>query len=315
MRIMKGLVLSLLSLLLFLSLSVFGMAFALNITLLNTDFVVAEVDKLDMPALTRQLADTLIIPQLPQDMAFLKNPIYASVADFSPSLKEQLKTGIRSAYDYFQGRSQKLGLTISLDPLKTSLRDRARQAFLQNLPPQLAGLPPALVDQYFNQVYQQYSQVIPPSFTLDETTMGTQALAQVRQVKQYVGYFPLVYWGLIAFMLLLIAGIILINRDVKKVTRELGVNLLIYGVFGYASILATRYLIGQYLDPVVSSLSSSLAMPQALLSWLSQVTDDVAALTPLQVFSLSLLAIGIVLVVISFVYRPRRTEGETAHPI
>jgi len=50
MNFLKGLALSLLNFLLFLSLSVFGFALTLNYTLLNPDFAVYEVDRLDIPA-------------------------------------------------------------------------------------------------------------------------------------------------------------------------------------------------------------------------------------------------------------------------
>ncbi len=183
-----------------------------------------------------------------------------------------------------------------------------RQSLSQNLPAQLSGLPPAMVDQYFNQFYQQFSQQIPPSFTLNESTLGPQTMAQVRMVKQYIGYIQIAFWALIGLMLLLIAAIVLIDRDVKKVTRELGVNFLIYGILGYASMLVSRYVIAQYSTPVVSSLASSLLMPQSLLSWLSQLVADVSALTSLQVFSISLLATGILLIVVSVVYRPRLVQ-------
>lgn len=309
MKVLKGLVLSLLSLLLFLSLSIFGVVLTLSNTLLDRNFINAEMNKLDMPVVTRQLADTLIIPMLPQELQFLRQPMYDAVADFAPSLKEQLRAGVNSSYDYFLGKSQKLGFAISLEPLKTSLRDKARQAFLQNLPPQLANLPPAQVDQYFNQFYQQYSQQIPSSFTVDEASLGTQTMATVKQVRQYIGYAQIAYWALIGFMLLLITAIVLISRNVKKVTRELGVNFLIYGALGYASIFVAEYLRAQYLTPSVSSLAASLAIPQALLSWLSQLLADVSALAPLQVFSIALAAIGIILIVVSFVYRPRPAQA------
>ena len=52
MKVLKGLELTILSLLLFLSLAVFGLAFTLSNTLLNLDFVAAEADKLDVPSLT-----------------------------------------------------------------------------------------------------------------------------------------------------------------------------------------------------------------------------------------------------------------------
>jgi len=51
MKILKGLALGLLSFLLFLSLSIFGILFLLNQTILNPNFISSELDKLDVAAL------------------------------------------------------------------------------------------------------------------------------------------------------------------------------------------------------------------------------------------------------------------------
>lgn len=252
MKVLKGLVLSLLSFLLFMSLSVFGIAFTLNSTLLDANFVVSEVDKMDMPAVARGLTDMV---QLPPEVQFLKGAIDSAAADFAPSIKEQLKTGINSSYDYFLGKSPRLSLTISLEPLKTGLRDRMRQAFMQSIPAQLSGLPQAQVDQYFNQLYQQITQPITSSlFKIDESS------AQIRQVKQHFDYFQLGYKALIGFMLLLILGIILINRQVKKITRELGVNFLLYGALGYLGAFQD-YRHGSFLPLVLGAYHGTGTTP------------------------------------------------------
>ena len=68
MKFLKGLALSLLSFLLFLSLSAFGFVLALNYTLLDPDFIVTEVDKIDIPSLVEPLIEEQIRQQLPQKL-------------------------------------------------------------------------------------------------------------------------------------------------------------------------------------------------------------------------------------------------------
>ena len=53
MQFLKSLAISLLSFLLFLSLSIFGLAFMLSQTILNPDFVVAELNQLDISSLIK----------------------------------------------------------------------------------------------------------------------------------------------------------------------------------------------------------------------------------------------------------------------
>lgn len=298
MKFLKGLALSILSFLLFLSLGVFGMVYMLNNTFLNPDFVVAQVDRLDISSLARELTEEQISGQLPQEAEFLEEAIYSAISDQAPWLKEQVNAGIYSFYDFLLGKSERLSLIISLEPLKESLRDSLWQAFMQNTPPELSGLPQAQIEQYFNQYYQQFSEQIPSTFELDESSIPPEVMAQLVQARQYISYAQTVYYALIGFMVLLVLGIILINRNVRKTTRGLGVPLLTYGALEYAGIWVTKYLTPTYL--------SMAEMPSSLQMWLMGLIGDFLA--PLEMFSLGLLAGGIALLIVSFVYKRGREE-------
>ena len=92
---------------------------------------------------------------------FIKEAMYGVISDQEPWLKEQLNTAIYSGYDYFLGKSEKLNIVISLEPLKASLRDSLWQAFKQNLPPELSGLSQDQLKPYFDQYYQEFAGQIP----------------------------------------------------------------------------------------------------------------------------------------------------------
>ena len=129
MKVLKGFGLGILGLLLFLSLSVFGIVFMMNSTLLSPRFVTAEVDKIDIPGLVRDLTEKQISGQLPQEATIIKESLYAVISAQEPWIKEQLNTAIYSGYDYLLGKSDRLSIVISLEPLKASLRDSLWQAF------------------------------------------------------------------------------------------------------------------------------------------------------------------------------------------
>jgi len=82
MNFLKGLALSLLSLLLFLSLSVFGLALTLNQTVLNPDFIVSEIDRLDISS----LAEEFISEEIAPDEGYLAGTISDTIAPSSPSI-------------------------------------------------------------------------------------------------------------------------------------------------------------------------------------------------------------------------------------
>jgi len=67
MKFLKGLALFILGSLLFPSLSIFGIVFMLNQTILNPDFVVSQVNKLDIAS----IAGDMLSEQITQGQEFL----------------------------------------------------------------------------------------------------------------------------------------------------------------------------------------------------------------------------------------------------
>jgi len=295
MKFRKGLDLAILGFLLFLSLSVFGLALMLNQTILNPGFVASEVNKLDISS----LAEEFLAEQIPQGgETYMVEAVNDTIADLEPWIKEQVSTVIYSGYDYLEGRSQSLSLAISLEPMKDSLRGNLREAMLQSLPPELSGLPPAEIEQYFNEFYQQIDEGIPSTFELDEALLGVEVLAQLELVRQGIGYFHIVFNALIGFILLLILLIILTHRQVRGSTRGLGTTFLTCGVLSYAGAFVAKNIAGTQL--------TQLDMPAYLQTWMPQLVKD--TLAPLEIYSIGLAAAGVVLLIVSFVYKRHEAE-------
>ncbi len=302
MNFLKGLAISILTLILFLSLAVFGTVFMLKATLLNPDFVVAQVDRLDVSSLAREAIEGQVSGQLPPEAEFLEEALYGAIADSEPWIKEQVSTAIYSGYDYLLGKSERLNLIVSLEPFKENLRDSLWQIFQQNLeelPPEFAMAPPAMLEQYFDEFYQEFAEQIPSEFEFDESQIPPEVMEQIVMVRQYISYTQTVYYALIGLMVLLILGIVLLKRDVSSATRGLGITFLIYGVLEYASVWATR-----------NFLPTSLPLPDipsSLQPWLMGLINDFVA--PLEAFSIGLMAGGAALIIVSIVYpRLRRAE-------
>jgi len=301
MKFLKGLAISLLSFILFLSLGVFGTVYMLNNTFLNPDFVSAQVDKIPVSSLVREMTEEQISGQLPGEAQFLEEAMYDAIAENEPWIKEQVNAGVYSFYDFLLGKSERLSVVISLEPLKEGLRDSLRQAFMQDIPPELSILPPAQLESYFDEYYRQFSAQIPSEFTVDESQIPPEVMAQIIQARQYIGYAQTFYYPLIGFMALLVILIILLHRSVKGATRGLGITFLIYGAIEYASIWAAGYFGPTYL-PLVK-------IPSSLQMWLTGFINDLLA--PLQTFGIGLMAVGAALIIVSIVYpRLRPVEDE-----
>ena len=292
MNFLKGLALGLLSFLLLLSLYVFGFALTLNHTLLNPDFIVSEVARLDIPS----LAEEWLGQQIPYYERYLAGVIGDTVTDLEPWLKEQVHAGVYTGYDYFLGRSQSLNLVISLEPVEDSLKENLREAILESPPPELEGASPSQIELYLAQAYREIDETIPQEFKFDESSLTPEVRAQLEQARQGIGYFQLGYKLMIGFILLLILGIVLINRQVKGATRGIGIPFLTCGVLGYISTFVAKYLVQTQL--------TRLDIPLWLQTWFPQFFDKFLA--PLEIFSICLMIAGIALLIVSFVYKPRQ---------
>ncbi|MBA7667158.1 hypothetical protein ES703_75243 [subsurface metagenome] len=296
MNFLKGLAISLLSFLLFLSLSIFSSAFMLNNTLLDPDFVTAEINRLDMSS----LAEEFLSEQIPQEESYIVEVLDKTITDLEPWIKEQVSTAIYTGYDYLMGTTQSLSLTISIEPVKDSLKENLREALLASPPSELKGMSPAIIEQYSDEVFQQLIGDIEPTFEFTESSLPPDVLAILEQVRQGMDYYQLGYKALIGFMLLLVLGIILISRQVRDITRRLGIPCLTYGAFGYVGIFVAKYFAERQLP--------LLDVPASLETWIPQFVNNLLA--PLETFCLGLLIGGIVLIIVSIVYRRRQAPTE-----
>jgi len=293
------------------------LAQTLNNTL-DADFIVALIDELDISSLAGEFISEQITGEIPEELGYLAESmdelLVETLVELEPWIKEQISTAADPIFDYLLGESQSLNVVISLEPVKESLKENLWQAFLQSPPSELEGLPQAELEQYFNELYQEFSEQIPSAFELNESLLGTELPANIAEAlaeaeaalepaRQYIGYFQLGYKLLIGFILLLILGIILINRQVRSSTRKLGAIFLTYGAFEYAGVLLAKRFAGAQLAqlPLPSPLQAWLP------PWLPQLLGDFLA--PLQMLSLGLLIGGIVLLIVSFVYKPRQPSS------
>ncbi len=306
------------------------LALTLRNTFLSSDFVIALVNELDISSLASEFLGDQLLEDIPKELEFLVEHIDDAIAILEPLIKENIIAAADPILDYLLGESQSISIEISLEPIIENLEDTLREAFLELLPAELAGLPLPKIGQYFDEYFGELTEMIPSAFELDETLFGAEIPAQIaealaeaeeglgearqdiaealadaeeglEEVKEYVGYFQLGYNLLIGLIVLLIAGIVLTNRQVKGATRKLGIIFLTYGVLWFAGILAGKYFAGKQIAQLDSSPYFQELLPR--------LVNDFSA--PLQGFSLGLLIGGVVLIAVSFVYpRWRRTHAE-----
>ena len=112
MKFLRGLGLILLSLLLFLSLSIFGLAFLLNNTVLSPKFITSELDRFDMSS----LAEEVISQQIPEEEfpEELRTVLADTIPKVEPLLKDQIGAATYSIFDYLLGKRESPDLAQTL---------------------------------------------------------------------------------------------------------------------------------------------------------------------------------------------------------
>lgn len=295
MKVLKGIAIAILSFLLFLSLSALGLVLTLNFTVLNPDFVTSELDKVNAYSLAKDQLYKMI-PSDPQLNRYLTPALDATLTELKPWIKEQFNQAIRTAYDYLKGKTDRLIISIPTAPIKQPLKDNLWKVFQQSPPPEVANLPPAQLRQYFDQFYDQLFAQVPATIQLTQDSLSPDNRAILERVRHYLSYFDIVFWGLIGLTALLILGIVLITREVKASARGLGINFTTYGALWLAVVFAAGYLIRMQV--------SQMNIPGIPPDLIPRLVSDI--LMPLQWFSIAFLATGIVLIVVSYAYKPRQ---------
>lgn len=150
------------SVLLFLALSVFSVAFLLNSTVLNPDFMNSQIDKLDISSIADDMIREEITGQLPRDAEFLQGVVIEVVDMEEPVLKKELHKGIDNAYAYLLDEQEVFAFTISFVEIKQNISDVIWEAAVDYLNARLAGLPEAEVDRYVEKIARQIPDDVMP---------------------------------------------------------------------------------------------------------------------------------------------------------
>jgi hypothetical protein len=302
MSVVRGFFSVVFNFLLFDVLVLLALIISLNLTILNADFVTDELEKLDVyPAVIEQ-AKTMIPGQEYIDAGTVDE----IVADLTPWFKEQAGTVIHGVYDYIKG-DQALNVNISLEPVRDEVKEKVREAALSMLPPQYQGVPQSVVDSYMSQIYAGIDAVIPANFMLSEAVVGQQVMAQLQQVKDIDGYIDMAYSYLIAGAILLILLVALAHWwQPKPIARSIGITFTLVGLVCILVPLLDNMIIRG-----LSQAIGSAAILSGLQDKLPQLVGDLTA--PIRTYGIGFLGSGVVMVVISFLFRSSQTRPDTGN--
>jgi len=300
-------------------------------TVFSRDFMTATINALDIKSITSDMLGGELNTQLPQGIGLTSADISQITTALEPTVKQGLASSADALADYLIGIRPSFAATVSIESALPAVKSVVKQAFLRQLPPELATATPAQIDQAYETYWPTASAGIPTTFTIDSSTLGTGApealndmvnslqsgLQDARdgidqatrdmadnldQIRPAVRIAQMVYWGLI-----ILIGVVLIQRSVRGATRDLGITFTSYGVIEFGGVLVLRTIISK---PDFIQKMAPGDTPQSVLDI---ITPIIMKLTqPLFVFTLACLIIGIALLVVSFTYpRKQRTVEVT----
>jgi hypothetical protein len=236
-------------------------------------------------------------------MEFVREAVDDVIADLEPWIKEQTHTAVYAGYDYLLGKSESLNIVIDLRPMKENLRESLWQALTESPPPLLELLPPAELEQLFDQLYGEFAEQIPATYEINESTitmMSPGAMDVLEQARRYIGYEQLAYRISIGAMIGIIVGLIFLHRRVKGAARSIGIPCLTVGIPAFVFTLVIPHFVGTWMG--------QFPLPAQLQGWLLQFFNDILA--PVKMYGIGLMATGIALLVVSVVYKRRQPSAE-----
>ena len=205
MNIVRGFFSGLFSFVLVIVLVALGIVITINHTLLNPDFIISELDKLNVQSL---IMDE-VRHQLPVEDPYITEVIDKVTIELEPWLKEQTISVIYAGYAYLKEDAQ-LNIVIPLEEVRSSLKDCVARMMRESPPSELEGASEAEIEFFLTLLYAEIDNQVPEQIEINEELIGTEIAEQLQTAKEIVAYIELGYKvliGLAAFLVLLIAFI------------------------------------------------------------------------------------------------------------
>lgn len=275
MQAVKVILAIFLSILLFATLSVVGVLLTLNQTVLKADFVVRQVDRLDISEAAAEILDedlvaAMVGDELPIGTDFLMPILLDTLDQAEPWVKEQVAAAVYEIYGYVRGQGDTLSIDITFTGVRDTLEANLTAALADELPPELlellpelAQLPPEQRQALVAQLMPTLMSQIPESVAVDLADVSPDAVDALTQARGYLGYYNVAFWGSIGLAIFLALLIVLVFRSVRGAGITLGVVFVLYG----ALMLVARFTADITLLPFLSPYLLMTAQSPQITEW------------------------------------------------
>jgi hypothetical protein len=302
MKVLKGVALGLAGFFLFIGLLLLGITFNVNSTVLNSHFVVTEIEKLDLATVAQQILNDNDLSSSDQSYVFAINK---TLNQNKLWINQQIESSVGSFYYYLLGKTETLDITITTEPIKQSFSHNLTQIYTQSPPPDYQRLSSSEQNAYLDQIQQDIANNIPSTITINQDNIPSDIWQTIQTAKEITDYIRTAYFALIALCVVLILLIILITREIKAASLSLGITFLVAGVLSITSLIMMQLF-------VPSSIPTN-DVPVQIRNWLIQLISDY--LSPWKIYSIILLVLGVLLVATSFFFHGKQPRSTVTTPV
>jgi hypothetical protein len=286
MKFIKVFASTLLAIFIVLALGVLGIVVTLNLTVLNPDFVIAELDTFDVYTIVfDEIKEHVpeVIPEEALDDLFIQ---------YKPWIEEQIHKIVYSSYSFIKEGSE-LNIVISLESIKGSLDETIKDHIYDYLPPALQDAPEFLLEPYISQIYQEIEPYIPDEIVLDEATVGTEVITAFEETRQVFNYVRLAYIiGLCVAVFSLLILALLYRWRFKPFALYAGIAFTLAGVISIIGALLARSTIAG-----MDFLTGGDFMPEGFQEIIVQVIAN--STQPLLYYGIGFMVAGLALLISS----------------
>ncbi len=300
---------------------------------LNKAFISDVINSLDLQPFAKDMMGSQLDLTLPQGITLNDSEIDQIIATAEPTVKTSLISAADPIADYLLGNRSSFSIIVPWN--SSAAKPIVKQAFLRQLPPELSAATTAQIDMAYEIYWTLAKGVIPTSFTIDSTIFSADfdqsidemiqsaqdALAEARKgideaslqlndalhtARPYINLARILYWSLVLLILFVIGAVILIRRSFSA-ARDLGITFATYGVLELIGILILRFFLGKpaFVQGIIYG-----DIPDSVWDIISPIIQRLTQ--PLLIFSVPCLIIGIISLVVFFVYPRKPSSSQIA---
>ncbi len=134
-------------------------------TILNENFVIPLIEKLDLAVLAEDVVSEQLIGQIPPEMDFLTEYIDDAIIVLEPTLKTELINAAGPILDYLIGDVSHISIKISMAEVAESIEGDLRNEFHSSPPSEYSELSPSELDEIFDMyIAGRLSEMLPETF-------------------------------------------------------------------------------------------------------------------------------------------------------